>query len=220
MNTVNKRPQQKPIAILGGTFDPIHYGHLKPAQHMAQELDLGRVVLLPAHIPPHKSATSACSTARAEMVELVCQQETLFELDDRELTRDKPSYTLDTLRLYKKEHPDRQLLFFIGMDSLLTFTTWHQWQEILTLCHLVVCPRPGYRATAMDQQTLALLAKHQVSDKKALLEKESGGILIVPPCDWNISSTEIRARLKTRQDCADIMPGYILDYINRHQLYR
>ena len=147
----------KRIAILGGTFDPIHHGHLKPAQQVANWLKLEKLVLLPAHIPPHKNGTYANASQRKAMVELVCEHDKLFHIDSRELTRTSPSYTVETLKEIKSENPHSQLFFIIGMDSLLNFTSWHQWQEILMLCHLVVNNRPQYEFASINIQTKNLL---------------------------------------------------------------
>ncbi|WDE00590.1 nicotinate-nucleotide adenylyltransferase [Thalassomonas actiniarum] len=208
------------IGILGGTFDPIHLGHLNPARELLKWLGLDHLILMPAAIPPHKAGTSASAQQRAQMVKLACEQEQVFHCDERELKRQSTSYTLDTLLEIKKEHPHQRIFFVIGMDSLFTFTKWHKWQEILTLCHLVVNTRPGYELADMPIDTRQLLARHQVADVAALKQNLAGNIILAPESRWDISSTQIRQQLKSGRDCQHLLPAPVLAYIRQHQLYR
>ena len=152
------------IGLFGGTFDPIHMGHILPIKKAAEQLSLDNIHIIPANIPPHKSKTQSNSFHRSKMVKIVCQHEPLFSFDGRELQRKKASYTVDSLREIVKEFSDKKqnvnLYFFMGMDSLNTFTSWYQWQEILSLCSLVVMPRPGYTLDA----TLPTKLLNQVID--------------------------------------------------------
>ncbi|WDE03853.1 nicotinate-nucleotide adenylyltransferase [Thalassomonas viridans] len=208
------------IGILGGTFDPIHLGHINPAKELLRWLGLKELVLMPAAIPPHKAGTSASARQRADMVKLVCGQEKVFHCDERELKRAATSYTLATLLEIKKEHPHQRIFFIIGMDSLFTFTRWHKWQEILTLCHLVVNTRPGYETADMPADTRQLLARHQVTDVGALKQSMAGHIILAPESRWDISSTGIRQQLKSGEDCRHLLPAPVLTYIRQHNLYR
>jgi nicotinate-nucleotide adenylyltransferase len=151
--------QKKSIAILGGTFDPIHYGHILPAQHVRTWLGVDHITLLPAHIPPHKQTTTVNSIHRTAMVRLICQHEAGFICDARELNRSSHSYTVESLKEIKAESPNTQLFFIIGMDSLHTFMQWHQWEEILTLCHLVVNTRPHYHISQLPSTTQQLVKR-------------------------------------------------------------
>lgn len=208
------------IAILGGTFDPIHNGHLQPVQQVASWLKLEKLILLPAHIPPHKNGTFATASHRRAMVELVCQHNELFELDSRELARNTASYTVDTLREIKTENPNSQLFFIIGMDSLLNFTLWHHWQEILTLCHLVVNKRPEYDIANINNQTKALLAKRRTTELSEIHHLAAGRIFLQENLLCDVSSTQIRAQLKSSNAQVQHLPTYILRYISQQQLYR
>jgi len=210
----------KRIAILGGTFDPIHLGHLKPAQQVAKWLDVEQLTLLPAHIPPHKNGTYANAKQRQAMVDLVCQYNPLFKIDARELARSTPSYTVETLRELKRDNPQCQLFFIIGMDSLLNFTLWHQWQEILTLCHLVVNSRPHYDISTINNETKELLKQRQTNNLSDIEQAQSGRIFIQENLLCDISSTEIRAQLKNLSTDNNYLPEYIFNYINQQQLYR
>ena len=213
----------KRIGILGGTFDPIHLGHIQPAINTAEFLNLKQIALLPAHIPPHKKQTTATAKHRKAMVELVCQAYDLFSLDERELHKDSPSYTVETLQAIKNEHSNSQVFFIIGMDSLLNFTSWHRWQDILTLCHLVVNTRPEHDLTNASPETLALINKHQMTLQE-IETQSAGGIIIRNDESWQISSTEIRAQLKHSPSKFDtnkqMLCQDVYHYINEHQLYR
>jgi len=212
----------KVIAILGGTFDPIHNGHILPAKHVAKWLGINEIHLMPTHLPPHKNTVSASPKQRADMVKLVCDSETLFVCDQRELKRKTVSYTVDTLREIKREFPQTTLFFIIGMDSLLSFTQWHCWQEILTLCHLVVNCRPNHSVENCPNDTQLLLKNHQLSKSVAppFINKQAGYILFPPEIACDVSSTLIRSKIKERQSCYNLMPTSVLNYINKHQLYR
>ena len=215
MNTTNK------IAILGGTFDPVHNGHILPAKHVAQWLGLAQIYLMPANIPPHKSSVSASAKQRVDMVKLVCGDDELFTCDEREINRTTLSYTVDTLREIKQAHPDQIIFFIIGMDSLLTFPQWHQWQDILTLCHLVVNCRPDYPLEKLTPCHQALLKKHQLDKTTSpqSITQQAGYILFPPEIACDISSTQIRNNIKNNKKCEHLLPNKVENYIRDNQLY-
>ena len=208
------------LGIFGGTFDPIHNGHIQSVLTTAKHLAISKVLLVPAHIPPHKNNVIANSQHRLKMAEMVCQHQPLFSCDARELKRDLPSYTVDTLKEISQSYPKQTLYLFIGMDSLLNFTTWHQWQTILTLCHVVVSSRPSYSNEQMNQATKQLLAQHQVTTVDRLKQTPSGKIYIYQQADFSVSSTNIRQKLQQKSERLNDLPEYISQYINVHQLYR
>lgn len=218
----------KRIGILGGTFDPIHLGHTLPAKVVAEHLSLEEIIFIPANIPPHKASPNVNAAHRAAMVKLACNAEPLFNCDERELQRDGYSFTVDTLKELSQQYPQTQLYFIIGLDSLLTFTTWHQYQEILTLCHLVVNTRPNYQLSKLNSATKALLNTHKVDDVDMLNKSNAGGILLLPnrllnyseQLDLNISSSEIRQRLINKQSCQHLLSPSVLAFINKNKLYR
>ncbi len=216
------------IGILGGTFDPVHLGHTLPAKVVAKHLSLDKILLIPASIPPHKANPNISAKHRVEMVKLACETEPLFNCDDRELNRDGHSFTVDTLVELLQTYPNTCLYFIIGLDSLLTFTTWHKYQEILSLCHLVVNTRPNYQLNTLNQATKALLNKHQVESVQSLRANNSGGILLLPSSlpnydkqlNINTSSSEIRQRLINDQSCENLLAPSVLAFINKNKLYR
>lgn len=132
------------LALYGGTFDPIHQAHINTVKAMASEAGLEQVILLPNNVPPHRPQPKADAKQRLMMAQLAVSGDPLFLVDDRELRRDALSYTVETLRQYRAEIGSRRpLAFIIGQDSLLTIDTWHEWDKILTLCHILVCKRRG-----------------------------------------------------------------------------
>ena len=129
--------------IFGGTFDPIHNGHLLPLRQAAEQVGIQKVGLMPCHIPPHKGTPSVSSHQRLKMVELACETDPLFYADDFELLRETPSYSVETLKQKKQQKPEQTLCFFMGMDSLRSLNSWYHWQDLLSYCHIIVCKRPG-----------------------------------------------------------------------------
>jgi nicotinate-nucleotide adenylyltransferase len=217
--SITKQNPPKLIAVLGGTFDPIHLGHTLPAQETAKWIGAEKLFLIPAHIPPHKLGTHANAKQRAEMVSLVCANNDNFMLDSRELNRHTPSFTVDTLNEIKAEHPNTSLYFIMGMDSLLTFTTWHCWQEILTICNLVVNIRPGYSHLELEDTLAPELSTRLIFNLTDLQPQKSGQIVIHESKPVNISSTEIRARIKAGLDCSQYLEKPVFDFIKQHKLY-
>lgn len=216
------------IGILGGTFDPIHLGHTLPAKAAAAHLSLDKVLIVPTRIPPHKATPNVSACDRATMVKLACDTDPIFSCDERELTRNGYSYTIDTLKEISKEYPHARLYFIIGLDSLLTFTTWHNYQEILSFCHLVVNTRPNYQLSTINNTTTKLLDQHYVKDLHSLNSRKSGGIFLLPTSlvnyedhlHINVSSSEVRARLLNKKGCHHLLCDEVLAFINKNKLYR
>ncbi len=216
--------QTSGLGIFGGTFDPIHLGHTQSAQAAAKALNLTKILFIPAHIPPHKNCAKSAPTAspeqRATMVELACQDNIIFECDKRELRRKEHSYTIDTLKELKQEFPDQRLYFIIGMDSLLSFTAWHRYQDILKLCHLVVNTRPNYNLNQLNSDTTALLSKHQVDSINELNNTAVGAIFFTKPIAIDISSTSIRNSLQRNQSEHLQLSTRVINFIKKNKLYR
>ncbi|TYK64379.1 nicotinate-nucleotide adenylyltransferase [Colwellia echini] len=221
--SINKS-KKRGLGILGGSFDPIHLGHTQSAQAVAKELALSEVLLIPAYISPLKTTPDlvphASAKQRAEMVEMACQSNELFSCDTQELSRAGHSYTVDTLKALKESHPNHILYFIIGMDSLITFTQWQDYQQILTLCHLVVNTRPEHDLSQLDNHTKKLLSQHQINDKEVLSTLDSGKIFFADPVYYDISSTQIRQRIAQQQSCEKLLTPIITDYIKKNNLYR
>src|SRR5471032_1377954 len=163
------------LALFGGTFDPIHYGHLRPVEKLAKETELKQVILVPNNVPPHRPQPEASALQRLKMVELAIEGNPLFTIDSRELSVQKPSYTIETLETLRKEHgAQRPLAFIIGQDSLLSLHKWHRWEELLDFCHLLVMARPGYSERLDTPQLQRWYDKHRATDPAELRQRPNG----------------------------------------------
>ncbi|MCE9991496.1 nicotinate-nucleotide adenylyltransferase [Enterobacter asburiae] len=208
-------------ALYGGTFDPVHYGHLKPVEILANLIGLKRVIIMPNNVPPHRPQPEATSEQRKQMLELAIADKPLFTLDERELRRDTPSWTSQTLSEWRAEQgPQQPLAFIIGQDSLLNFPSWHQYETILQNSHLLVCRRPGYPLTMRDAQHQEWLNAHLTDNIEDLHNQPAGKIYLAETPWFDISATLIRERLQQGLSCADMLPGAVLDYIHQHGLYQ
>ncbi|WP_099075879.1 nicotinate-nucleotide adenylyltransferase [Proteus alimentorum] len=209
------------IALYGGTFDPIHYGHLRPVEALSGLIGLKEVIWLPNNIPPHRPQPEASSQQRLEMVRLALEPYSSFKVDTRELEKPTPSYTIETLNDFRKEIGDKQpLAFIIGQDSLLSINTWHKWENLLDVCHLLVCARPGYQTHFESAQMQAWLKKNQTYQQEDIHCLPAGKIFLADTPLYNISATDIRARHKAGLDCHDLLPNSVENYIRRQQLYK
>lgn len=208
-------------ALFGGTFDPVHYGHLLPVEALAEAINLTRVIIMPNNVPPHRPQPEATSQQRKAMLALAINDRPLFTLDERELRRDTPSYTAETLEIWRQESgPARPLAFIIGQDSLLSFPTWYRYDSILNYCHLIVCRRPGYALEMRDEVHQRWLAQHLTADARELHTLPAGKIFLAQTPWFDISATEIRQRLRQNAPCDDLLPPAVLDYIVQQGLYR
>ncbi len=219
MNTTNKPLK---IGILGGTFDPIHLGHILPAKQVFSAFNLDELLLIPAHIPPHKSTTKTTTSHRVNMAKLVCDEEACFTLDMRETHRSTLSYTIDTIKEIQSENPNATLYFIMGMDSLLSFTSWFQWEEIMTRCNLIVNTRPGYDLSTLNTETQDLLNKHQAQQlpNKHVDSVITGKIHLHTSENLDISSTNIRNNISQSQPYEHWLTSPVAKYIKQHKLYQ
>ncbi|WP_145525762.1 nicotinate-nucleotide adenylyltransferase [Yersinia vastinensis] len=217
----NNSPTRALHALFGGTFDPIHYGHLKPVEALAQEVGLQHIILLPNNVPPHRPQPEANAQQRLKMVELAVTGNPLFSVDSRELLRDSPSFTIDTLESLRKERGAEQpLAFIIGQDSLLSLHKWHRWESLLDMCHLLVCARPGYSQTLDTVELQHWLEAHQVFDPQVLSTRSHGAIYLANTPLLDISATDIRHRRHQGESCDDLLPRAVQRYIELQGLYR
>lgn len=207
-------------ALFGGTFDPVHFGHLRPVEALAQQIGLARVLLLPNNVPPHRPQPEASSTQRLEMLRCAIRDRPLFDIDTRELRRETPSWTVATLEELRAERgPQQPLGFIIGQDSLLSLSGWHRWQDLLSLCHLLVCKRPGYAAEMASPEMQHWLDAHLADDPQQLHQQPAGLIWLADTPLVAISATEIRQRRHQGLSCAHLLPPAVIDYIDQAGLY-
>jgi nicotinate-nucleotide adenylyltransferase len=207
-----------PIGIFGGTFDPIHYGHLRTAFELLQALRLTEVRFMPAGNPPHREQAVATAEQRLAMVIAATEGQHGFVVDDREMRRDGPSYSVDTLASLRAENPDRSLCLIVGMDAFLSLPKWYQWREILQLAHVVVAHRPGWRAPGMGPlgELLVDRGTGRIGD---LHEARAGCIYIHAVTQLEISSTEVRNLISAGRDPRFLMPDAVRKVIHDSGVY-
>lgn len=213
------------LGILGGTFDPIHYGHLELARELLATLPLSTVRFIPAGDPPHRAAPAASSADRLAMVALALQGYPGLEVDAREIERAGPSYTVLTLEELRAEAPSRPLALVVGADAFLGFPSWYRWRELFALAHLVVVARPGIALDLTHSPPLRREWELRRSrDAAALVAGPAGAIVVQPVTPHDISATSIRGELSRGaagiEAVRGLLPPAVLAYIERNQLYR
>lgn len=203
------------IGIFGGTFDPIHYGHLRPAEEARDQLALTEVRFIPAGQPPLRSPPVASAAQRLAMVELAIRGLDRFRVDARELQRAGPSYTVTTLESLRRELANTPLCLLIGADQFQSFEHWHRWREIPELAHLVVLRRPGAMLDALPEW-----APPRVTDDVSDLRRAPAGRLaFLPVHPQDISATRIREALARGESVSGLLPEAVLAYIHTNHLY-
>lgn len=214
----------QPIAILGGTFDPVHYGHLRFADEVRHALGLADVRLVPAGDPPHRGGPEANAAHRLAMLREGVAGFPGLLVDGREVARGGKSYTVLTLEELRREHPGAPLLLLVGADAFHGFPTWHRWRELFALAHVVVVPRPGTPlAQGMPPELAVEWNARRTVDRNVLFSTPAGAIYEQPIAPQPISATAIRASLKNgaagRRDVIGLLPPAVLAYIDQHALY-
>jgi nicotinate-nucleotide adenylyltransferase len=208
------------IGILGGTFDPVHHAHLRCALELQQALGLEQVRFVPCRVPPHRGTPFASAEQRLAMLELAIEGQPGFVADDRELRRDGPSYTVDTLLSFREEFgADLPLCLIVGMDAFLGLDSWNRWEQLTGLAHLVVMRRPGLDAAAAGPALEALLRERLVDDPQRLRAAPAGGILLWTVTQIEISGTRIRDLIARGRNVRYLLPDRVLDHIRRERLY-
>jgi nicotinate-nucleotide adenylyltransferase len=213
----------KAIGILGGTFDPIHYGHLRLAEEMLELANLREIRFVPAGTPPHRDAPQVSAQHRSAMVRLAIADQPAFVLDDREVERTGKCYTVDTLSELRAELGlDQSLCLLMGGDAFLQLHTWHEWERLFELAHIVVGYRPGYTLEDRIDTATAALRRHyqqRLCTAEALSQKPAGGIAELAIPKLEISATLIRSRVAENRSIRYLLPNTVADYIHQHQLY-
>jgi len=203
----------KLIGILGGTFDPIHHGHLRPALDIMQQVGLSEVRFIPNRLPPHRDVPKLSDQQRAELVKLAISDRSEFILDDRELQREGPSYMVDTLQSLKDEYPDVTLCLIMGMDAFSGLPQWHRWQSILELCHIIVSTRPG--AELPHFALKAPFSQNINTTPESLLQRSFGQILLQSVTQLDISASQIRNYLSLGQSTQYLLPETVRDKLEQ-----
>jgi nicotinate-nucleotide adenylyltransferase len=204
------------IGIMGGTFDPVHYGHLRTALDVAEHLSLDHVRMIPCAVPPHREQPVANAKQRLTLLELAVKHAEKLIVDDRELSRDGPSYTIDTLRSLREEFADKPLYLLLGTDAFLGLSTWHQWEYITDYANIAVMQRP--------QETLAVPDEmqpwYQQHFKQKADDSLSGQIVTLPVTQLAISATHIRDLLRQGKAPQFLLPDSVIQLIDMLGLYR
>ncbi len=223
------------IGILGGSFDPVHCGHLRLALEARQELKLDEVRLIPCGIPPHRAPPRASAEQRRAMLSAATQGEPGLRVDDREIIRPGPSYTVDTLASLRAEFPDNPLCLILGLDAFLGLPTWRRWRELLDFAHIAVAHRPGWSLPASclprhwhipvrQEMNIAgemeqLLARYRVADASELRAHQGGRIVLWAMPALDISSSRIRALIAQAKSVRYIVPDAVREIIRTQHIY-
>ena len=208
----------QPIGLFGGTFDPIHYGHLRTAFELWQLLRLAEVRFLPAGNPPHREQPLASPELRLRMVRAAVSDQPSFTVDDREMRRGGVSYSVDTLAELRAEYPDRSLCLLLGMDAFLGLPHWHRWRDLLGLAHIVVAHRPGWKAPTQGPLG-EVMVDHGTGAIRELHEKTAGRIYVHAVTQLEISSTDLRQLVVAGRDPRYLVPDEVRQILLETQCY-
>ncbi len=218
----NPRPLQ-PIGIFGGTFDPIHFGHLRLAEEMAESLELDHVRFIPTGMPPHRSRPRTGAIHRLEMVRIATANNPRFMVDEREALLPHLSYTADTLRALRAELGEQQsLCLLMGADAFLNLSSWQRWQELFLLSHIVIAHRPGFPQSTWKDAMPEVLRDEidtRMANPQDLAHCAAGLIVSRAITALDISATHIRETLHAGRNPRYLLPDAVLDYIYTFQLY-
>ncbi len=207
------------ICLLGGTFDPVHFGHLRTALDVQQMLGIPRLDLLPCRIPPHRPEPQLPAAERLELLKLAVQNEPALQIDARELEREGPSWMVDTLQSLRDDiGADEPLCLALGMDALAGLASWHRWHDIPALCHLVVMQRPG-NDWPVEGEVADWLTTVRVNNITALHDTPAGQVATVMVRQLDISSTGIRHLLSAGKNARYLLPEAVLERITQENWY-
>lgn len=213
----------EPLGLFGGTFDPIHYGHLRLAEESIAHLGLAGVRWIPAGQPPHRGTPQVTAQQRLEMALLATANNAEFSLDASEVEAAAPSYTVHTLERLRRELGDRQsLVLLVGADAFAGLSTWHRWRDIFSLAHVAVSHRPGFpvETASLPSDLASEFHDRFLADVSGLKRSPAGGIVTFAMTQLAISATQIRKLLANGLSARYLLPDTVLDYIHLHQLYK
>jgi len=211
-----------PIGIFGGTFDPIHFGHLRPALELYEQLALQRVHMIPSAVPPHRPQPHASAEQRLTMLELALAGQPGLVVDSRELERSGPSYMVDTLASLRGEVGETPLCLLLGVDAFLGLPEWERWQQLLELAHIVIAHRPGWQLQQANipQALRQALSSRWLETASQLRERPAGGVWLQGVTPLAISATDIRERIAAGYSANYLLPAAVWQYIQQQGLYR
>ena len=217
---IDKSAGKSGVAIMGGTFDPIHNGHLRTAVEVLDRYHYSELRLIPCFQPVHKGWPSVSPQQRLEMAKLAISGDSRLRVDSREMDREGPSYSVDTLRDIRSEiGPNESLIMVLGMDSFLSLPTWQNWQELIQYSHLLVVSRPGWEPDLISELS-AFCENYRAASSHELQCAPSGRVWFETLTPLGISSSMIRALARKNESIAYLLPEPVQKYIEQHQLYR
>lgn len=210
------------IGIYGGTFDPVHYGHLRTALEVYEAFALSELRFIPCGQPPHRATPIASAQQRQTMLEVALAGLPGFRVDDREIRRDGDSYMVDTLRSLQADSSQTALCLIMGMDAFAAFHTWHEWQAIPGLCNLLVVHRPEFKPeqVIVDTELRQLMAETLVQDRSQFRNSRAGKLMFYPVTQLDISSTSIRKAIGERRNVRFLLPDEVISVIDREGIYQ
>jgi nicotinate-nucleotide adenylyltransferase len=219
----SKKAVGSPVGILGGTFDPVHYGHLRLAEEMLELAKLRQIRFIPAGTPPHRDVPQVSAQHRSAMVRLAIADQPAFMLDTREVERTEPCYTVETLNEIRAELGATQpLCLLMGGDAFLELHTWHEWERLFELAHIVVGYRPGFPIEDRIHTATPALRRHYLQRlcvADALSQQPAGRITVLAIPELEISATLIRSRVAENRSIRYLLPNAVIAYIHQHSLY-
>jgi len=211
------------IGLFGGTFDPVHFGHLRLAEEAISHLGLSSVRWIPAGQPPHRGSPQVTPQQRLEMVRQATANNPRFSLDPAEVEAQRTSYTVDTLeRLRGQLGVAQPLVLLVGADAFAGLASWHRWRDLFSLAHIAISHRPGFPValSSLPHELATEFSDRQVGDARCLGEQACGRIVTFAMTQLAISATQIRKLLANGKSARYLLPDAVLDYIQLHQLYR
>lgn len=223
---ITQTTPQKLVGIYGGSFDPPHFGHLRPALEIVERLNLGQLRFIPSALPPHKDKPCASAALRLQMLSTAIEGEHRFMLDDREIRRKRISYTIDTIVDLRRELGNKPLALLMGADAFAGFHHWYQWRQISRYTHIIVTRRPGsinwkeYHQQTIDPQLKQFITQHQVSDPDCLLQQANGCLYFIEVSQYPISSSLIRQKIRNKQSARYLLPDPVYDIIKAQHIYQ
>jgi len=210
----------KPLGILGGTFDPVHFGHLRLALEVRQQLGLEQVRLTPLYKPPHRDAPVANAEQRLRMLQLATQDTDGLVIDDCELGRAGTSYTIDTVRLLRDNYPQQSLCLIIGADQFQKLDSWREWARLTDYVHIIVVDRPGLNTGLAAPALTEFYNDRLVVETSTVSNTSAGAILKISAPLLDISSTRIRSLVHSRNSIKYLLPDAVIHYIEKQNLYQ
>lgn len=210
------------IGVYGGTFDPVHFGHLRPALEVLEAFALSELRFIPCGQPPHRETPQASPLQRLTMVESAIAGVPGFVADAREIQRSGPSYMIDTLRSMQAEQPDQALCLLLGMDAFAGLHRWHDWHGIPELCNLLIMHRPEFDPTQVIRhaELQQLVMEHQVHDRSQFNNSRAGKLMFYPVTQLDISSTRIREAIRQRHSVRYLLPDEVIAVIEQDSIYQ